>query len=73
MIQRDARHHDVVTLPERSVTERTFPDWSMGFAMTGQSEQVDLVRSRARAEHDEASALATVALIEESIAKFQLW
>jgi len=73
MIQRDARHHEVITLPERTVTERAFPDWAMGFAMTGQSEQVDLIRIRARTEHDEAAAVATVALVQESIDKFKLW
>ena len=46
-IQRDARHRDIVALPERPVTERTFPDWSMGFAMSGESEQVELIRGHA--------------------------
>jgi hypothetical protein len=72
-IQRDPRHHDVVRLPERTVAERTFPDWAMGFAMTGHSEQVEQIRSRACADHDEAAAETTLALIQESIDKFKLW
>ena len=72
-IERDGRHHNIVSLPERIVAERTFPDWSMGFAMSGDSEQVNLIRSRACSEQDTASAASTLALIEESIAKFQWW
>ena len=29
-VQRDARHRGVLTLLDRTVTERQFPDWSMG-------------------------------------------
>ena len=72
-IERDARHRDIVTLPERTVAERAFPDWSMGFGMSGQSERLELIRSQACAVHDEAAAVATLELIQESIAKFQMW
>ncbi len=30
-ILRDPRHHSLITLLERPVAERQFPDWSMGF------------------------------------------
>jgi hypothetical protein len=72
-INRDARHHDMVALPESAVTERTFPDWAMGFAMSGESEQLQQIHRLAREQHDQAAAVATLGLIQESIAKFQLW
>lgn len=30
-ISQDSRHHDVVTIVEKSIRQRFFPDWSMGF------------------------------------------
>jgi hypothetical protein len=72
-IQRDARHHDMVTLPGCTVAERAFPDWSMGFAMSEESEEVELIRRHALVEHDTAAAVATLKLVQESIAKFQMW
>lgn len=72
-IEHDARHHDVVKLPERTVNERAFPSWSMGFAMIGQSDEVELIRHHAVADRDEAATTATLKLIQESIAKFQMW
>jgi hypothetical protein len=72
-IQQDTRHHDVLALPERAVTERTFPDWSMGFAANENSEQVVQTRDNAYAARDETAALETLDLIQESIAKVQLW
>ena len=33
VIRADARHHQVVTLLSGPVSERRFPDWSMGFAI----------------------------------------
>jgi hypothetical protein len=72
-IHQDTRHHDVLALPERAVTERTFPDWSMGFATNEKSEQVAQIRDNAYAACDATAALATLGLIQESIAKVQLW
>jgi hypothetical protein len=39
-IQCDARHTDVLVLDHCSITERIFPDWSMGFIGTNKGDEL---------------------------------
>jgi hypothetical protein len=41
-IQADPRHRAIVSLSARSVTERAFGDWAMGFEAGGGRESADL-------------------------------
>lgn len=34
-IKKDDRHNEIVTISESRISERQFPDWSMGFKLTG--------------------------------------
>ncbi len=40
-IRVDSRHHDVITLIDKSIDERTFPEWHMGFSRRPESLSSD--------------------------------
>lgn len=41
-LEQDPRHTDIRLLLRQSISERTFPDWSMGFAKPADCPHVDL-------------------------------
>ncbi len=41
-ISRDMRHRGITTILRRTITERQFPDWSMGFCNVGETSPNDM-------------------------------
>jgi hypothetical protein len=79
-IRLDPRHHDVVVVSSRTVAERSFPDWSMGFTASSGDDEVEvasdlLERAFAAAQHGEDPDLAdaVVDLIQTRISLARIW
>jgi hypothetical protein len=74
-LEHDSRHHDIVVLMKKPITERRFPDWSMAFTSAGDVVQ-DLTPAAFRqafAEPDEAAGMELLKLMEKSMMSAQMW
>lgn len=70
VIQRDARHKDVVLLHYEEITERRFGGWTMGLVDTSRINPSTLLKYNEQAELDPyaVSGKVSLALIEELMA-----
>ncbi|MEE8602127.1 BLUF domain-containing protein [Euzebya tangerina] len=69
-IQRDSRHHGIVTLYVDEIDQRDFPDWRMGYVAIDpdSARQVDGFMDLAAQQHAEDSSRAHELLREFSLA-----
>ena len=72
-IRTDPRHHDVVVLSRRPVSDRLFPDWAMGFVPTHEEPAAKAAIARAFASAHPASADDIRLILQHSTATAELW
>jgi hypothetical protein len=72
-IRMDPRHHDVVLLSRGVLTTRTFPDWAMSFVATEDDDDLAATLAHTLTNPDEAAPAIIRTILQQSIAKIQVW
>lgn len=72
-IRTDPRHHDIVTLSQRTIAARMFPDWAMGFVETEDEPAIATTLAGAVINCNEATSNAVRTMLAQSVSRSRVW